>query len=144
MTIEEKINLLAEAEHFFADLSDAWEEAYKLWLRKAAALWTVKEALDLYKARILEDREWTEEDLNEALKLILRPEYIEQMQEQYEIKWEELEFYLGWFGLARWILFGNEEDIKGFRETQAAYDDLIEAKLWNKTLADIIWDLSKK
>lgn len=134
MTIEEKLALLGEAEQFFSDLSDAWKETYKLWLRKAAALWTVKEGLELYKTKVLGDKEWTEEDLTKWLETVIRPEFISQMVEQYGIDGDELEFYMGWFGLAKWIMLDDKEQIDWFRKQQAAYDDLIQTDLGAKIM----------
>lgn len=143
LTIEERLALLGDAENFFADLSDAGEKNYKLGLKKAAALGTVKESLELYKKRMLDWEERTEEEIEKALNMIIDSWHIDLMAKEYDMSEEDRDFYEWGFGLAIGIMKWDEEQIKGFREMQVAYDDLVEAKLWNKTLADIIWDLSK-
>lgn len=65
MTIEERLNFLKEAEDFFKDLSAAGENNYRLGKFKSAALATVRECLDIYKAKALEGADWTEETLDE-------------------------------------------------------------------------------
>ena len=128
MTIEERFNLLAEAEHFYSDLSDAWEDIYRLWLRKSAALWTAKEWLENYKTKMLGDEDWTEEELEKWLTIVLDWNIINKVIKDYNMTDDEADFYLGWFGLAKSIMEGDEEIIKDFRLEQSIYDDLIERK----------------
>ena len=137
MTIEERLNLLGEAEEFFANLSDAWKEVYKLWLRKAAALGTVKEWLELYRARMLEWGEWTDEELEKGLDMTVDWDYIQRMIDYNGMTEEEADFYMGWFGLAKWIMQGDQEQIDWFRKQQGAYDDLLQAKFGEGTLFSI-------
>ncbi|MBO7696736.1 MAG: hypothetical protein J6T10_29250 [Methanobrevibacter sp.] len=54
LSIADRLNILTDAEHFFADLSEAGENAYRLGKFKAMALGTVRECLDLYKERMME------------------------------------------------------------------------------------------
>lgn len=138
LSIEERLNLLQEAENFFADLSSAWEENEKLWLRKASALSTVRECLELYKDKALEWKERTEETLKEGLATVVEEDYIENM---IKINWmtdEEADFYKGWFGMAIWILNGNKETIDWLRELQKEYAHIEEMKASNKTIADLL------
>lgn len=138
LSIEERLNLLKEAENFFADLSSAWEENEKLWLRKAAALWTVSECLELFKNKMLEWKGWTEETLKEWLATVVDEGYINNM---IEIKWmtdEEADFYKGWFGMAVWIIEGDEETISWLRELQKEYDNIEEMQASNRTIADLL------
>lgn len=124
MEINEKLTLLGEAEQFYSDLSNAWEDVYRLGLRKAAALWIVKEWLELYRARMLEWKDWTEEDLEKALAFVINEDYIEDIIDKYGIEWDEAEFYIGWFGLAKSIMEWDEDIVKRFKREQAAYDEL--------------------
>lgn len=138
LSIEERLNLLQEAENFFADLSSAWEENEKLWLRKAAALWTVRECLELYKDKALEWKERTEETLKEWLATAIEEDYIENM---IKINWmtdEEASFYKGWFGMAVWIIEWDKETIDWLRELQEEYAHLEEMKASNRTIADLL------
>lgn len=137
MTVEEKLNLLKEAEDFFKDLSDAGELSYKLGLRKAAALCVVVQWLQTYEDKYLK-WERTEEELKKALDMVIDKDSIEKMIEETEMSELESDFYRGWFGLASWIVEGNEEQIKAFREVQAAYDWLANFKLQNKTIGDLL------
>ena len=124
MTIEERLNLLGDAEEFYSNLSDAGEDVYRLGLRKAAALWTVKEWLELYKWKMLEWKEWTQEDLEKALTIVIDGDYIDNMIAQYGIKNDEADFYMGWFGLAKSIMEWDEDTINRLKKEQAAYDEL--------------------
>lgn len=128
MTIEERLKLLGEAEDFYSDLSDAGKDIYRLGLRKAAALGTVKEWLELFKEKMLGEEDWTEKTLESALALVLNEDYINEMIDKYELKGDEADFYKGWFGLAKSIMEWDEEIIKNFRLEQSSYDDLIERK----------------
>lgn len=138
MTIDERFNLLEEAIEFFSNLQDAGERAFWLWLRKAAALSTVKGGLKLYKDKLRWDDERTEEFLESALNFAINEEYINDMVTSHNIEWEELDFYLWGFGLAKGIMEWDEEIIKWFREQQAVYDDLAQEKLEGKSLYDLI------
>lgn len=138
LSIEERLNLLQEAENFFADLSSAWEENEKLWLRKAAALSTVRECLELYKDKALEWKGRTEESLKEWLATVIEEDYIENM---IKINWmtdEEADFYKGWFWLAVWIIEWDKETIDGLRELQKEYAHIEEMDMSNKTIADLL------
>lgn len=138
LSIEERLALLQEAENFFADLSSAWEESEKLWLRKAAALSTVRECLELYKDKALEWKDWTEETLKEGLTTVIEEDYIDNM---IKINWMpdlEADFYRWWFWLAIWIIEGNKEAIDWLRELQREYENLERAKASNKTIADLL------
>lgn len=129
MTIEEKLDLLTEAEEFFAGLVDAWDKVQKLWLRKAAALATVKGWLDSYKEEMMWDRERTEEDLEAAMAIVFDKETIDDMAAHWKLEWEDLDFYLWGFGLAKGIIEWDKESIDGLRKLQAAYDGMVEKKL---------------
>lgn len=131
MTIEERLNLLGEAEKFYSDLSNAGEDVYRLGLRKAAALGTVKEWLELFKERMLEEEDWTEKTLEGALAFVLNEDYINEMIDKYELKGDEADFYMGWFGLAKSIMEGDKDIIDRLKKEQAAYDELVEKKLWH-------------
>lgn len=138
LSIDERLALLQEAENFFADLSSAWEENEKLWLRKAAALSTVRECLELYKDKALEWKGWTEETLKEWLATVIEEDYIDKM---IEINWmtdEEAEFYRGWFGMAIGIINWDEETINGLKELEEQYDNILEMKSKDKTIADLL------
>lgn len=138
LSIKERLDLLQEAENFFADLSSAWEENEKLWLRKAAALATVSGELELYKNKVLEWKDWTEESLKDGLATAIDEEHINEMIETHWMTDEEADFYQGWFGMAIWILNGNKETIDGLRELQKEYAHIEEMKASNKTIADLL------
>lgn len=138
LSIEERLNLLKEAENFFADLSSAWEENEKLWLRKAAALATVSGELEIYKNKVLGWKDWTEESLKDGLATAIDEEHINEMIETHWMTDEEADFYQGWFGMAIWILNGNKETINGLRELQKEYAHIEEMKASNKTIADLL------
>lgn len=138
LTIDERLALLEEAEQFFADLSAAGEDDEKLWRKKAAALWTVKECLELYKNKMLEWKSWTETTLEMALATVVEEDYIEKM---IKINWmseEEADFYKGWFGMAVWIIEWDKETIDWLRELQEGYAHLEEMKASDKTIADLL------
>lgn len=134
MTIEERLKLLGEAEDFYSDLSDAGKDIYRLGLRKAAALGTVKEWLELFKERMLGEEDWTEKTLESALTLVLNEDYINEMIDQYELKGDEADFYKGWFGLAKSIMEGDENITDRLRKEQAAYDELSQQVFWYEHL----------
>ena len=137
LSIDERLALLTEAENFFADLSSAWEKNEKLWLRKAAALSTVSECLELYKNKILEWKEWTEEALEEWLATVIEEDYVDRM---IEINWmsdEEADFYRWGFWMAIWIIEWDEETISWLRELQEEYSNIEEMLASNKTIADL-------
>lgn len=138
LSIKERLDLLREAENFFADLSSAWEENEKLWLRKAAALATVSGELELYKNKVLEWKDWTEETLKDGLATAIDEEHINEMIETHWMTDEEADFYQGWFGMAIWILNGNKETIDGLRELQKEYANIEEMKASNRTIADLL------
>ena len=138
LTIDERLALLEEAENFFADLSASGEDNEKLWLRKAAALWTVKECLELYKNKMLEWKDWTEATLKMAIDTVIEEDYVIKM---IEINWmDELEadFYRGWFGLAIGIIEWDEEQINWLKELEEQYDKIVEMKAQNRTVADLL------
>lgn len=138
LTIDERLALLEEAENFFADLSASGEDNERLWLRKAAALWTVKECLELYKNKMLEWKDWTEATLKMALDTVIEEDYVTKM---IEINWmtvEEAEFYKGWFGMAIGIIEWDEETIAGLKDLEEQYDKIVEMKAQNKTVADLL------
>ena len=138
LSIDERLALLTEAENFFADLSSAWEQNEKLWLRKAAALSTVSECLELYKNKILEWKEWTEETLKEWLATVIEEDYVDRM---IEINWmsdEEADFYRWGFWMAIWIIEWDEETISWLRELQEEYSNIEEMLVSNKTIADLL------
>lgn len=138
LTIEERLNLLEEAEIFFSDLSDAGEQSYKLGIRKASALWTVLKWLELYQDKMLNGDEWTEETLAAGLDLVIRPETIDEMVKTFDIDGQEESFYKGWFGLAIGILEWDEKTINDFKDLQKQYEEVLECKVANKTLADLL------
>lgn len=129
MTIEERLTLLEEAEEFFLNLSEVNKEYHSLWLRKAAALATVKGWLDSYREEMMWDRERTEEDLEAAMAIVFDKETIDDMAAHWKLEWEDLDFYLWGFGLAKGIIEWDKESIDGLRKLQAAYDELVEKKL---------------
>ena len=138
LTIEERLALLDEAYVFFTDLSDAGQEAEHLWLRKAAALGTVKSCLAYYKDKIMNDAERTEDELAKAMEVSIDEWAINSMVALAKMTDEEKDFYEWWFGLAIWILEGDEDTIKGLRQLQAEYDNIVQAKLQNKTIGDLL------
>lgn len=138
LTIDERLALLEEAEQFFADLSASGEGNEKLWRKKAAALGTVKDCLELYKNKMLEGKDWTETTLQLGLATVIEEDYIERMIEINQMTDEEAEFYKGWFGLAVGIIEWDEEQIAGLKELEAQYDKIVEMKANNKTIADLI------
>lgn len=131
MTIEERLALLAEATEFYTNLEDAWEKVKMLWLRKATALATVKDWLKIYQREMLWDGERTEEDLESAMGIIFDNDAIKEMAEHWGLKWDDLDFYLWGFGLAKWIIEWDKESIDWLRKLQATYDELVEEKLWH-------------
>ena len=139
LSIDERLALLWEAEQFFADLSDAGETSEKLWRLKAAALGTVKQCLELYQQKMLGGNEWEEDDVKEALELAIKEEFIERAISSRWMTDDEAAFYKGWFGLAIWIMEWDKESIDWLRKLQAEYDEIVDMKLANKT----IWDLIK-
>lgn len=138
LSIEERLNLLQEAENFFADLSSAWEENEKLWLRKAAALATVSGGLESYKDKVLGWKDWTEETLKEWLATVIEEDYIEDMIKTNWMTDEEAAFYKGWFGMAVWIIEWDKETIDWLRELQKGYAHLEEMKASDRTIADLL------
>lgn len=138
LSIAERLALLDEAENFFADLSAAGEDNEKLWLRKAAALWTVKECLELYKNKMLEWKDWTEVTLEIALATVVDEDYIAKMIETNWMTEEEAAFYKGWFGIAVGIVHWDEETINDLRELETQYDKIVELKAQDKTIADLL------
>lgn len=139
LTIQEKLGLLDEAITFFANMSEVWIENMQLGLHKAAALSTVKECLEVYQAKILDWAEWTEETLKDGMETVIDEEYIDNMIEMKKMDEECASFYRGWFGLAIWLLQWDKESIDWLRELEAEYDNVVEFKLHDKT----IWDLLK-
>ena len=138
LSIDERLALLAEAEDFFSDLSATGEDNEKLWLLKAAALGTVRECLEIYKDKALVWAEWTETTLKMWVVTAIEEDYIESM---IEMKWmteEEAEFYKGGFGLAIGILEGDKESIDGLKELEKEYDNILELKSKDKTIADLL------
>ena len=138
LTIDERLALLEEAEQFFADLSAAGEDDEKLWRKKAAALWTVKECLELYKNKMLEWKDWTETTLEMALATVVEEDYIEKMVKINWMSEEEADFYKGWFGMAIGIIHWDEETINDLRELENQYDNIVELKAQDKTIADLL------
>lgn len=138
LSIQDRLSILDEAEKFFSDLSDAGETAKELWWRKAAALWTVRTCLDLYQKKILNWEDWTEDTLEQWLATVVDEDYIKTMVETKDMTDEEASFYMGWFGLAVWIIQNDKKAIDWLRELEAQYDEIIDAKLSNKTIADLL------
>lgn len=138
LSIADRLNILTDAEHFFADLSEAGENAYRLGKFKAMALGTVRECLDLYKERMMEWEDWTEEKLEDALDIIVNEKLINMMIENTEMKEDEADFYRGWFGLSVGIVQNDQETLDGLAEQQDAFEKILEAKRDNKTLADLL------
>lgn len=138
LSIEERLTLLTEAENFFADLSSAWKENEKLWLRKAAALWTVNECLEIFRNKILNWKDWTEETLEEWLATVIGEDYIDRM---IEINWmsdEEADFYRWGFWLAIWIIKWEKGVISWLKELEKQYDYIARTRTSNKTIADLL------
>lgn len=138
LSIEERLALLTEAENFFSDLSEAWEENMRLWLFKVAAISTVKECLEVYKDKALEWKEWTEETLEEWIATVIEEDYINSM---IKMKWMtelEADFYKGGFGLSIGLLRWDEESIAGLKELEEEYDNIVELKSKDKTIADLL------
>lgn len=138
LTIDERLALLEEAENFFADLSATGENNERLWRTKAAALWTVKDCLELFKNKMLEWKDWTETTLKMALDTVVDEDYIKTMENNKQMTDEEKDFYEGWFGLAIGILNWDKEAIDGLRELEKQYDDIVEMKAQNRTVADLL------
>lgn len=138
LTIDERLALLEEAENFFADLSATGEHNEKLWRTKAAALWTVKDCLELFKNKMLEWKDWTETTLKIALDTVVDEDYIKTMEKDKQMTDEEKDFYEGWFGLAIGILNWDKEAIDGLRELEKQYDNIVEMKAQNRTVADLL------
>lgn len=135
MTIEERLNLLAEARDFYADLSDVGGLNELLWHRKAAALNTVIEGLDFYKRTALFKEERTEENLKEAMEVVIDEDKVNEMIEKFEMNDLEAGFYEGGFGLAIGILQENEEAIEGLKKLQEEFEKISKKK---KSIADLI------
>ena len=138
LSIADRLNILTDAEHFFADLSEAGENAYRLGRFKAMALGTVRECLDLYKERMMEWEDWTEEKLEDALDIIVNEKLINMMIENTEMKEDEADFYRWGFGLSVGIVQNDQETLDGLAEQQDAFEKILEAKRDNKTLADLL------
>ena len=138
LTIDERLALLEEAENFFADLSATGEHNEKLWRTKAAALWTVKDCLELFKNKMLEWKDWAETTLKIALDTVVDEDYIKTMEKDKQMTDEEKDFYEGWFGLAIGILNWDKEAIDGLRELEKQYDNIVEMKAQKRTVADLL------
>lgn len=138
LSIQERFDILDEAIQFFSDLTDAGEENARLWLFKSAALSTVKECLEVYKSKALDDWEWTEETLKEWVELAVDEDYIEVMIKNKGMEKLDADFYIGWFGLAIWILEWDKEQIDGLRELEKQYNNIVGMKNKNKTIADLL------
>lgn len=138
LTIDERFALLDEATEFYSDLSDAGKEIFDLSRKKAAALSTVKEWLGVYKERMMNGADWTEKDLEDWLNSVIRPEFVDMMAVEYDMKEEEKDFYEGWFGMAIGILTGEEDTLNQLKREQARYDELVQAKMENRPLSDLL------
>lgn len=138
LSIADRLNILADAEQFFADLSDAWENAYRLGKFKAMALGTVKDCLQLYQDKMMDWKEWTEEDLEKALDTIVNESLIDMMVDNNKMSEDEADFYRWGFGLSVGIVQNDQETLDGLAEQQDAFEKILEAKRDNKTLADLL------
>lgn len=110
-TLAERLALLDEAENFFKEVGTLSDNEMALF--KAAALGTVREWLLLINSRVD-----LEKNLEDALNLVIDEDIINHFIEEHNIKWENKDFYLGWFGMAVWIMSNNEETYDGLRELQ--------------------------
>ena len=138
LSIDERIMLLEDARFFFDDITESDENTNRLAKFKSAAIWTVIEWLGYYQKDILKWKKWNEKTLREWIEIVIRPDYIDKMIKDNKMTKQEIDFYEGWFWLAIWILEWDESQIVWFRKLQSSYEDLEQAKLWNKTIADLI------
>lgn len=138
LSISERIMLLEEARFFYDDLSDADENMAEVGRYKAAALETVIEWLRFYQEKILKWKEWTERTLKEWVYTIINEKYIDKMIDDNKMTEEQVDFYKGWFGLAIWIIEWNNESITWLRELQTQNDKILDYKIQNKTIADLL------
>lgn len=136
LSIDERLDILREAEQFFSDLGSAGENSERFGRVKAAALETVIECLDVFKDRVLKWWERTEWHLWAAIALVINEDFINQWAEK--LSEEEWDFYKWWFGLALGILLGDTEAIDWLRELEKDYDEILEARASTKTIADLV------
>lgn len=113
-TLAERLTLLEEAENFFKEVGTLSDNDVTLY--KAAAIGTVREWLLLLNSKGISLD--TDENLEKALAIVIDEEFINKMIEEKWLKWEDKDFYLGWFGFSVWIMSNNEETYDGFRELQ--------------------------
>lgn len=137
-SIADRLNILADAEQFFADLSDAWENACRLGKFKAMALGTVKDCLQLYQDKMMDWKEWTEEDLEKALDTIVNESLIDMMVDNNKMSEDEADFYRWGFGLSIGIVQDDKETLDWLREQMDAYENILQTKIENKTLKDLL------
>lgn len=137
-SIADRLNVLADAEQFFADLSDAWERAYHLGKFKAMALGTVKDCLNLYQEKMMDWEDWTQEHLDKALDTIVNESLIDMMIENNGMNDEEADFYRWWFGLSIGIVQDDKQTLDGLQEQMDAYEQILEAKVGDRTLRDLL------
>lgn len=111
-TLTERLTLLEEAENFFKEVGTLSDNDMTLY--KAMALGTVREWLLLVNSKWVD----LEKNLEDALNIVINEDIINHFIEEHNIEWENKDFYLGWFGMAVWIMSNNEETYDGLRELQ--------------------------
>lgn len=135
LSIQERFNLLNEAYDFFRDLSDTGKCREHLWKCKAASIGTIIDNLKTFEDK-MDVSEWNDELIESFLNIAIDEDIIKTLWEQ--IWEEERDFYEGWFGFAIGILRGDKETIDWFRKLQSVYDGIVEVKLANRTLKDLL------
>lgn len=134
-TINERFDLLREAFQFFLFLDDTSKTIEKMCKSKAAALSMVLELKEKYEEEF-QVEEWTEKLIDDFLEFSIHKDMVEEMTSRMSD--EEASFYKWWFGLAIGLLHWDEEAIGGLKELEKQYDDILEEKKNNKTLADLL------
>lgn len=124
-TLNERLTLLEEAENFFKEVGTLSDNDAALY--KAAAIGTVREWLLLLnsKGASLD----TDEDLEKALSFVINEEFINKMEEEKWLEWEDKDFYEGWFGFCIGILNNDEDTYDNYRELQAEWYESIVPEL---------------
>ena len=136
LSIQERFDLLDEAYDFFRWMTSVWETAEHLWRCKAASINTIRDCLKIYEDK-MSVLEWNDGEIETFLDVAIDENLINKLWEKMDNE-DDRDFYEWWFGLAIGILRGDKDTIKWFRELQAKYDEIVEMKLQNRTLKDLL------
>lgn len=122
-TLNERLTLLEEAENFFREVGTLMDKTPALY--KSAAIATVREQLLLLNSKGFS----LEDNLEKALSLVIDEEFINKMEEEKWLEWEDKDFYEGWFGFCISILNNDEDTYDNYRELQAEWYESIVPEL---------------